>query len=135
MAITLDWSEVYAARDVDSPRFWPVTHGGMMLIDQAKEVESASEQAWYEGNETDGEQLDAELRAIEDANESRLEAAKARLAGFSQAHQDDGVLNASQTAPFSGMIGPDNPRNGDVQRRCEFWECAAESAQLLADCE
>jgi len=98
----------------------------MFLLQKASRLNDDADMAWEAGDEAEGERLDKEVSQLWAENERRLEAAKARLEAFSEDLQASGWNNAGDTYPQL------NGRH-DTLQYCELWECAAESAQCLAD--
>ena len=69
-----------------------------------------------------------EITALISENADRMEAAKTKFYAFSEDAQYSGELNAAQTAPFTNFAK--YGKQDEMLDACEFWELAADSAEM-----
>ena len=96
------------------------------LQNAIKVLEEQAESAWKSEDYDRGEAIDSAVFEIGRENEKRIEKAQLKLADFSEEHKDSGMINANDTFAHYGS---------DALYMCEFWECAVDSAQSMADSE
>lgn len=101
----------------------------MLLIDRITAKEADTTAAYVDGHEALGDELHQEWYKLLCEQEERIQAAKDRLATFTDEQRDSGIVNADDT-------WRDNGWNFAIAQYCaEYWELAAESAQSIADFE